>query len=168
MAATLTSTGVTFSDGTSLNTAFPSANGVGAFRRGLYIVTAAYPTSDSNTNYLDYGAGTTISGGSLAIDARAYNTGTSGYVGIGYMPDAYYARYSTGRVSLGWQGSGSGQTSNNGMFSVYGNAGGGNYSYSTASGSWRSMETFSVTSAWNGYVNYSSARWSPALWQRYA
>ena len=166
--ATLTSTGITFSDGTSLNTAFPSANGVGAFRRGLYIVSAAYPASDSVTNYLDYAAGTTISGSSLAIECRNYNTGTAGSIGNGYMPDAVLFRKSYGRVALSWQGSGSAQVGANGFYAYSGGYSGGNYSYSTASGSWRSMEYFSVTSAWNGYINETRATWNSALWQRYA
>lgn len=168
MAATLTSTGITFSDGTSLNTAFPSANGVGAFRRGLYIVTGPYASGDGTTNYSDYGAGTTISGGSLAIEPRNYNTGTGSVYGNGYMPDAVYRREQSGRVSMGWQGSGSSQASNNGMFSYSNSYGGGNYSYSTASGSWRSMEAFSVTSVYNSYFNRTQAAWNSAIWQRYA
>jgi hypothetical protein len=166
--ATLTSTGVTFSDGTALASAAPTVSQVGGITFGFY--TLQCPSQVSNTDgpsiprtLNNYGTGTTISGSSLAYDVkRSYNSTNSFYQAS--TPYAYGNANGSIGVYVKVYASNSGaknfpssQVVTNGTY----------ISYSTASGSWRSLSGFSIVQYYNGCCQWQ-AEWGSALWQRYA
>jgi hypothetical protein len=166
--ATLTSTGITFSDSTSLASAAPTVSQVGGIVNACYIVTT--PTAGNNVtaqNY--YPTGTTVAGSSLAYDVRfpAQITGTTN-AGMG----AGFSRvYHPGSISsIAFPPTGAIGASYYPMIRQFGGSYSGainaSLSYSTLGGSWRSLSTVPVNMS-NSSCG-SEGTWSMALWQRYA
>jgi len=168
--ATLTSTGINFSDGSALNSAAPANGAVGSIKYGLYIVTS--PTPGNGTwGLIDYGPGTTIGGGSLACD---FYVSTSANAQKGYTNPGQISRSIGGaRAAQSFPGSGVVYPPNGyGGGSLFGGATsfgttGATVTYSTQSGSWRAMNAFTNAAFWDGTYG-NSISWYGTFWIRYA
>lgn len=175
--ATLTSTGVTFSDGTALASAAPTVSQVGSIVAGCYIVTSPSASNFSNS-VARYGAGLTVAGSSIAYDISFTSVGPAGgaTVGIGerYFRSFLANGYQTTQAfpPNGAQGSNYvagcylstpaiNQTSNNPNNTS---------TYSTLSGSWRSLSPMMLTNSNLGgnCGAWSTCTWPCILWIRYA
>jgi hypothetical protein len=171
MASTLTSTGITFSDGTSLASAAPSAGAVGSYIFGIYNVTPPYPSSSGTRYSNNYVAGTTIAGSSLITNMQTNNTTTpSVAAGPGFPNSINYSP--SGRVTGTFFSSGANTGSSgwacNNVFGQMNICFSSNTSYSTQSGSWRVIAGFSVQNYHDAPYNYSNPIWGGSLWIRYA
>jgi hypothetical protein len=143
----------------------------------MYLVDApAVGSSPPYTAAAGYSAGFTVSGGSLAYDIRGTNYGGSGYTGTFYFTwcAGAYSAYPTSfavpyppngsRPSAVYNYTGKPQVAQPDYIT---NNTIGYISYTTLSGSWRSMQSFSVL-AWGDGCGSILAWWPSALWVRYA
>ena len=131
---------------------------------GHYIVNAT--TGTNNNAYQAYGIGTAIAGSSLATDCRATTTGYTGFwngnqVGRGYSAAAL------GSIAFPPNGSTGGASYNQDVGNTLGNTSN-TISYSTQSGSWRSLNRFMVTGYTSTSCSVTTAQWMGAFWVRYA
>lgn len=151
--ATLTSSGVVFGDGSSLTSAAPAQDAVGSKKFGFYTASIAAPVGNDTFvgNITNFSIGTTIGGGSLASDMYV-NSVQSGYLStafVGWGTSAAVMRRPSGRTSSAFFSSGTntfanswigvgqaaGNTQNSILYST-------NTTYSTNSGSWRALNSF--------------------------
>lgn len=167
--AVLTSTGITFSDGSALASAAPANGAVGSIKYGVYSVTSPYP-GNGTWGLTDYGPGTTIGGGSFACDFYASFTANAfkGY----FNPMNIFRSYAA-RATQTFPASGTNFPSNGyGGGILFGSSvavqtTGNVVTYSTQSGSWRSMNGF-TNGAFYDTSYGSTAYWYGTFWIRYA
>lgn len=175
MAATLTSTGITFSDGTSLSSAAPAIGAVGSYVWAYDKINI--PSAPGNTTWYTnvLATGTTIAGSNLAADVKSNSVISSGY-STGYI---YYSSISyspSGRQTGTFFSSGANTTSWNQSVPMFGGAASSrttmssstNTSYTTPSGSWRSVTGHTQANYYENGYNYSIPTYAVAMWQRYA
>ena len=176
MSVTITGTGITLNDGSVITTAIPAVNGVGTIKTCCYIATSPYPSGINSWNITNYTAGTTSAGSSLASDFYGVNNTGWASGSFGYAGEVMsIRREAQGRTSIGFLASSGNSTAIGGGGYIQ-FVGGifpagyrqNPYSYSTQSGSWRSLIPFSHGSSFHDYANLSAALWSSVPWQRYA
>ena len=147
----------------------PTVTGaIGSIVDGFYTVTT--PTASYGTQRLvSYNVGTTIAGSSLAYNFSIVLAASSGTVAV--TPGGSMTRTLLGNAtSFGFPSSGAAGasyyfvTSSGG--SGYSTAVNGTCSYSTLSGSWRSLSPV-YAKTYNDGCN-SFGQWANGLWQRYA
>lgn len=174
MAATLTSTGVTFSDGTSLATAAPANTDVGGLITAYATPsTTANYTTNVNYVYYRYDTGATIAGSSLAynvITGTAYSpTNSQGGYNFGCFGgnELFPSWNSTlrrdaggGRQNLTFLGSGSSWASLPSAPVI---------TWSSPPGSYRNVVPCFYANQYYAYkVTGTTAYWQRGMWQRYA
>lgn len=171
--AVLTSSGVTFGDGSSLASAAPANGAVGSIQFGFYIVTISSPPGDGVYTMSDYARATSISGSSLATDFLTTNSNSA--VPRGYSTPYLIGRVVSGRTAISFPSSGINYFNNSyGASLLFG--GGGNISstttsnttYTTQAGTWRSMTPFSNYGKYQSYGNQTDCAWYATFWIRTA
>ena len=149
---------------------------IGGLVRAYYIV--ATPAANSNNSFAyttNYAAGTTVSGGSLAYNVYPVATSSNGtwYASEGMYVVGYVSITGTS-VSLAFPANGSRPSAsyNYAISSVNTNAFAAQantfLTYSTLTGSYRSISAFSNSNQYIGGCSQFFPYWTPALWVRYA
>ena len=170
--------GVTSVNGQTGAVVTTNFNGIGSVVSAMYLVNApAVGASAPQSAASAYSAGLTVVGGSLAYDIYGTNYGGSNYSGKFYntwcvgnylaYPASFAVPYppNGSRPSATYVYTGKHQLSD--QYDPITNPSTGIISYSTLSGSWRSMQSFSVSASAGGCGDIS-AWWPSALWVRYA
>jgi hypothetical protein len=184
MASSLNGTGITFSNATTLSSApvttFVGQTGavdptvigsIGSTICGCYIVTLPGNVNAAPTT-TTYAIGTTIAGSSLAYDIKIYGTRSGGSSTASYIPmthaDVWLAMTGSATNGRTFPVSGTNYGSAYGFTTPYIASTGTTVvvTYSTMSGSWRSLSGFSDTSNQNSCG--AEAHWLHVLWTRYA
>ena len=171
MAATLTSTGVTFSDGTALASAAPANTAVG----GMITATPTYSTTANYTAnnwymYLRYMTGDTVAGSGLAYNIytnSSLNTNWSGgswWGGINGSPTGWpeviQRSVSGGRQNIPWRASGTAWPELSAAPIIY---------WSVPPGSYRCVTPCGYSNLYYASKGYgTNGQWYAGLWQRYA
>lgn len=168
--AVLTSTGITFSDSSTLASAAPAYNAVGDIKYGIYSF-SQFPSTNNAWNYTHVAPNTNIAGSSILSDFYV-NTGTS-Y--LGYVSPFYVLRSYVGtKTTLSIPGSGFNSSGNPSTYALYlfgGEAGvvsGTNTSYTTNSGTWRAMNGLTSRSYFDTGKSSEQALWYGTFWIRVA
>ena len=171
--------GVTSINGQTGAVTTTSFDGIGSVVTAMLLINA--PAVGSSPPYYAasaYSAGVTVSGGSLAYNIYGTNYTGSGYTGTFYCTWCYclYAAYppsfatpyppNGSRPSAVYQYVPKAQLS--GQIDFVTSPAVGIIYYSTLSGSWRSMQSFSVMAAIDACGGGIQAYWPSALWVRYA
>lgn len=178
MAATLTSTGVTFTDGTSLATAAPANTVVG----GLLMAAPTISATSSHTvnRYLvvaRYDNGSTVAGSGLAYNIittnattvfpqvdGGFNFGSAmahqvyPFIAAGWSTQPITRQIDGGRQNVSFPASGS-------VFQLNGNP---TVTWSNPAGSYRNVIPCSYTNLYGqSKVFYNAGYWTIGMWQRY-
>jgi len=150
---------------------------VGGVVRAYYIVSSPTANSaNSNAITINYAAGTTVSGGSLAYNVYPVAIGSNGtwYASEGMYLGGYISLSGSQSISFPPNGSRPSASYNYNITKFYGVNGNTQQAntfltYSTLTGSYRSISSFSNSNQYiGGCNNQFYPYWAPALWVRYA
>lgn len=153
MATTLTSSGITFSDGTSINSSADAAGG-NLYNLGTISWGVQNRTLTANTRTV-YSVGTTISGGNFITDLYLWNTTYNyrrhvGMISVRYITEPTSLTIPTSNTAYNWYWS---TDSDRNVFDASGKA-----------GSWKSLGQFENLAQRNNNDAGTNASWGDKIW----
>jgi hypothetical protein len=149
---------------------------VGGLVRAYYIVGSPTANSaNSNTITINYAAGTTVSGGSLAYNVYPVANGSNGtwYASESMFLGGTFSLSGSQSIPFPPNGSRPSSAYSYTITTIYNIQGyfqqaGTFLTYSTLTGSYRSISAFSNSNQYIGGCSQFYPYWTPALWVRYA